>query len=73
MLVKLHSYLQQLGTFKQDAEVAVARTAALQVLEASAQPYKAKCVELECLVQAKDAHIAHLEVEPCLAGFFTRD
>ena len=50
----------------QDAEVAVARNTAQKVLEASTQPYKARCVELECLLQAKDAHIAHLEVSHVL-------
>ena len=32
------------------------------MLEVSTDPYQAKCVELECLLQAKDTHIAHLEV-----------
>lgn len=49
-------------------EVAVARVTAQKVLEASKDPYKAKCVELECLLQAKEAHIAHLEVSHVLFG-----
>ena len=38
--------------------------AAAKALELSIDPSKARCVELECLLQAKTAHISHLEVRP---------
>ena len=45
-------------------EVASARMAAAKALELSIDPSRARCVELECLLQAKTAHISHLEVRP---------
>lgn len=39
-----------------------ARMAAAKALELSIDPSRARCVELECLLQAKTAHISHLEV-----------
>lgn len=38
--------------------------AAAKALELSIDPSRARCVELECLLQAKTAHISHLEVRP---------
>ena len=39
-----------------------ARQSAEKALALSSDPCRARCVELECLLQAKDAHIMHLEV-----------
>ncbi len=48
----------------QNTEVTFARMAAAKALELSIDPSRARCVELECLLQAKTAHISHLEVRP---------
>ena len=43
--------------------------AAAKALELSIDPSRARCVELECLLQAKTAHISHLEVRPPTQSF----
>ena len=63
-----HLHLTNPWYSEQDAEVADARLAAQKVLEVPTDPYKAKCVQLECLLQAKDTHIAHLEVSYILSS-----
>ena len=48
----------------QVAMLQTARQSAEKALALSKDPCRARCVELECLLQAKDAHIMHLEVLP---------
>lgn len=50
------------GTLMQTADMVTARLSADKALELSADPHRARCVELECLLQAKDTYISHLEV-----------
>ncbi|KAL0037052.1 hypothetical protein WJX77_010651 [Trebouxia sp. C0004] len=47
----------------EDTEVTSARMAAAKALDLSIDPSRARCVELECLLLAKTAHISHLEAE----------
>ncbi|KAL0037984.1 hypothetical protein WJX79_008430 [Trebouxia sp. C0005] len=46
----------------ENTEVTSARMTAAKALELSIDPSRARCVELECLLQAKTAHISHLEL-----------